>query len=255
MNEDNCLGVDFNPYASPLDQVLQSSCGTCNELFETILRSKSENERAIILKDPLSLAWDYAAVLSTRFASQLELYRRKWKILYEPHANTTAVYGDPMSRLTARKEAIQLSTHIQYMQKSLQSLKGVSSKAQKKTSLPSKSGLDELIQDFEQMSTQLQELKSAYHNFIDQQVSKISLSDARQSMTEARDLRRLSYLGFVFAPLSLALFFFLYQYPTSGRVRASLAFCCHIIGYTLRFHSSTIILQPRRRYGVIQKCW
>jgi ankyrin repeat protein len=69
-------------------------------------------------------------------------------------------------------------------------------------------GLNELIQDFENFFEELMILKAAYDQFIEQQVSKISLAEARQSMTEARDLKRLSYLGFVFAPLSLACSFF-----------------------------------------------
>ncbi|KAI0097477.1 hypothetical protein GGR51DRAFT_469895 [Nemania sp. FL0031] len=202
-NEDNCLGIDFNPYASMLGQVFQSSYDTLNETFEMMLKAEDIGKRAVILGDPLRLAWDYAGILSSRFACQLEFYRRRWKIRYERYANSTAVYGIPETRDIIRKEAIQLSTHIQYIEKSLQSLRKLTPHAQQPTS-----GLNELIQDFEQMSIQLQSLKSAYDNFIEQQVSKISLADARHTMTEARDLQRLSYLGFIFAPLSLACSFF-----------------------------------------------
>ncbi|KAI0813237.1 ankyrin repeat-containing domain protein [Xylaria sp. FL0064] len=207
-NEDNCLGIDFNTYASPLDQVFQSSYSTANEIFEKILRSKDEDERAAIVEDPLCLAWDYASVVTSKFASQLELYRRKWKLLYEKHANKTSVYGRPEDREHIREEAIQLSTHIQYMQRSLNSLRKIAPKTRKKASYPTESVLEELIQDFEHMSNQLQTLRSAYDNFIEQQLGKVSLAEARESMTEARDLQRLSYLGFVFAPLSLACSFF-----------------------------------------------
>ncbi|KAJ8131392.1 hypothetical protein O1611_g2235 [Lasiodiplodia mahajangana] len=203
VNEDNCLGIDFNPYASALGQVFQPSYDSLNEMFETMLKSKSEDERGAVLQDPLILAWDYAALLSGKFACQLELYRRRWKIRYEKYANSTAVCGIPETRDIIRKEAIQLSTHIQYIQKSLQSLTKLTSHTQAPNS-----GLNELIQDFEEMSNRLQSLKSAYDNFIEQQVSKISLADARHTMTEARDLQRLSYLGFIFAPLSLACSFF-----------------------------------------------
>ncbi|KAI0965492.1 ankyrin repeat-containing domain protein [Xylaria arbuscula] len=208
VNEDNCLGIDFNPYASEHDQVFQSSPAPPNEAFETILRSKDEYERALVLENPLSLAWDYVTIISNTFASQLELYRRKWKILYEKHANTTAVYGNPEIRGIIRKEATQLSTHIQYIKRSLQRLEKITPKTRRKSSPPTGSVLDELIQDFQHMSDQLENLKSAYDNFIGQQLGKVSLAEARESMTEARDLQRLSYLGFVFAPLSLACSFF-----------------------------------------------
>ncbi|KAI1303520.1 hypothetical protein F5Y03DRAFT_187559 [Xylaria venustula] len=208
VNEDNCLGIDFNTYASALDQVFQSSFAPPNEAFETVLRSKDEYERALVLENPLSLVWDYATLISTKFTSQLELYRRKWKILYEKHANTTAVYGNPEIRDIIRKEAIQLSTHIQYVQRSLQRLEKITPKTRRKSSRPAGSVLDELIQDFQDISDRLESLKSAYDKFIEQQVEKVSLAEARESMTEARDLQRLSYLGFVFAPLSLACSFF-----------------------------------------------
>ncbi|PLB47727.1 hypothetical protein P170DRAFT_465311 [Aspergillus steynii IBT 23096] len=208
VNEDNCLGIDFNTYSTTLDQLVHAYEGTPHESFEARLRSKNEEERRDVLKDPIILIWDYIAALSSSFSCQLELYRRRWNILYEPYANTSVVYGDAGDRDHVREEARQLSIHLQYIQRCLQTLNQAVSRQQTRNPTANESGLDELIQDFEQMLTQLESLKLAYDTFIEQQVSKISLSEARKSMTEARDLQRLSYLGFVFAPLSLASSFF-----------------------------------------------
>ncbi|KAJ5573571.1 uncharacterized protein N7459_007998 [Penicillium hispanicum] len=215
-NEDNCLGIDFNKYASPLDQPPWSSDGTPHESFEERLRSTADEERTDVLDDPLSLIWDYMAGLSRSLSCHVELYRRKWKCLYEPHANTSAMYGDATSRAYVRKEARQLSTQIQYLQQSLsrlrqirsQKLRKITSQPQLRTTRPQETGVNEIVRDFEQISQLLESLKSAYDLFIEQQVGKITLQETRQSMTEARDLQRLSYLGFVFAPLSLASSFF-----------------------------------------------
>jgi Mg2+ and Co2+ transporter CorA len=164
----------------------------------------------VVLDNPLSLVWDYSAGPCGAFASHLELYRRKWEILYQPYANTSAVYGNAQSREYVRREAIELATHLQYMQRSLQSLLQIipESKEKKPRSDMHSSGLDAVIQDLEQLSADLERLKRSYDAFIEQMVSKISLAEARTSMTEARDLQLLSYLGFVFAPLSLASSFF-----------------------------------------------
>ncbi|KAL2839814.1 hypothetical protein BJY01DRAFT_250296 [Aspergillus pseudoustus] len=210
-NEDSCLGIDFNKFASAVDQVFQPS-GLATPLgqFEAILRSKDERGRQIVLDNPLSLVWDYSAGLCSAFASHLELYRRKWEILYQAYANTSAVYGNVQSREYVRREAIELGTHLQYMQRSLQSLMQTIPEGKEKKSRSDlhSSSLDTVIQDFEQMSADVERLKLSYDAFIEQMVSKISLAEARTSMTEARDLQRLSYLGFVFAPLSLASSFF-----------------------------------------------
>ncbi|KAJ5782938.1 hypothetical protein N7457_004712 [Penicillium paradoxum] len=167
-----------------------------------MLRSKSETERSEILKEPRILICNYIAGLSESFSCHVELYRRKWNYLYEPHANTSAVYGEAKDRARVRKEAKQLFTHIQYLDQSLLMLKQITGETEMK------SGIMETVKDFNQLSRQLKSMKLSYDTFIEQQVSKISLQESRQSMTEARDLQRLSYLGFVFAPLSLASSFF-----------------------------------------------
>ncbi|RAL09124.1 uncharacterized protein BO97DRAFT_190222 [Aspergillus homomorphus CBS 101889] len=186
--EDNCLGIDFNKFASALDQPAVSYDGTPHQAFEAILRFMSEEKLRSILVNPLGLVWDYTAGLSKAFACQVELYRRKWICLYEPYANTSAVYGDAESRDHVRKEAKLLSRHLQYLHQSLSNLRQIMAGTQRNSRPGIKIETNETVRAFKDVSRLLEPLKSAYDNFIEQQ--------------------RLSYLGFVFAPLSLASSFF-----------------------------------------------
>lgn len=209
--EDDCLGIDFNPTASAINQVFRPSTVTLCKSFEAALRALDNEERKEILDNPGNLVWLYTGAFCQAFACHLELYRREWRVLYEPHANTSAVYGDAGSRNHVRKHAKEYSLHLQYINRSLDNMRRLiprETNPDRWGENANVSELKKLINDFEHFAEDLGALKTACDQFLEQQVSKISLYEARMSMQEARDLNRLSYLGFVFVPLSLSSSFF-----------------------------------------------
>jgi Mg2+ and Co2+ transporter CorA len=65
-----------------------------------------------------------------------------------------------------------------------------------------------LLRDFKRFSRQIKLLKSDCDQFLEQQISKLALQDARAQIQEAKDRKQLSYFAFFFVPLSLASSFF-----------------------------------------------
>ena len=218
--EDDCLGIDFNPTTSAINQVLVPSTLTLCESFEAALLSLDQKERRAVQEDPGNLAWLYTRPFSQTFACHLELYRRQWGVLYEPYANTSAVYGDVESRNRVRQHAKDFSRHLQYINRSLDNMRRLNphetnTRDQQMVGYGT-SELKKLVVDFERFAAELGILKAACDLFLEQQVSKISLYEARISMREAKDLKHLSYLGFVFVPLSLSSSFFSVQIRPLG---------------------------------------
>jgi len=114
--------------------------------------------------------------------------------------------------------------------------------------------LENTVTDFEHFARELKDLHSECDSFLEQQVSKISLQEARISMSEGRDLRRLSYLGFIFVPLSLSSSFFsvnvselngTHTYPTLGLY-------CHKSSDTHIFHLSVTHAEVESSWAAVE---
>lgn len=121
--EDDCLGIDFNPIAPAISQVVRSSTKTIAAAFESTLRALTEDQRRDILADPMIPVWLYMGPFIEAAACHIALLRREWSILYEPHANTSAAYGGAAHRDMVRRLAREYSEHLRYINTSLESLK------------------------------------------------------------------------------------------------------------------------------------
>ncbi|KAF2119910.1 hypothetical protein BDV96DRAFT_313376 [Lophiotrema nucula] len=198
--EDNCLGIDFSEKASVLRQPLRPSTETPSEAFKRELGALTESDCEVIRGYPLELVSLYANPLISAFAAHIELYQRNWSASYEPYANTSVVYGYAYHRDAVRQLAKRYSIHLRYLKHTLDCLK--------RQDPPAKTMLDNLVGDFEHFEREIGSLKANCDQFLEQQVSKLALQDARASMREAKDLKRLSYMAFIFVPLSLTSSFF-----------------------------------------------
>lgn len=118
--EDDCLGIDFNPAASAICQPLLSSTDTISDAFETRLRGLTEENRQDINNDPKVLVWLYAELLVQTVACHVELFHREWNVLYGPHANTSAVYGDARDRDIVRRLDREFLQHLRYLDISME---------------------------------------------------------------------------------------------------------------------------------------
>lgn len=172
---------------------------------DNILALNSEGI-AHIISNPLALVSLYSAGLISTFASHVQLCHRNWSVAYEPYAHTSVAFGYAYHRDAVRRLARQYGTHLRYINHTLLSLKRFTSFNQ--TSSDGIPTLQPLIRDFEHFANEIGEMKKDCHLFLEQQVSKLALQDARLQMREARDLKRISYLAFIFVPLSLTSSFF-----------------------------------------------
>jgi hypothetical protein len=206
-SEDDCLGIDFNNI-SPLQQPIRESMDSPSYDFETKLACLTKDDVTIILKTPLSLVSLYSSSLASSFAAHIPLYQRNWTIAYEPYANTSVVYGYAYHRDAVRQLAKRYATHLRYINHTLDGLRRLSPAHPDPNSLSHVPGLDALIADFEHFRHEISALKTNCDQFLEQQVSKLALQDARTSLREARDLKRISYMAFIFVPLSLTSSFF-----------------------------------------------
>ncbi|KFY26737.1 hypothetical protein V491_01191 [Pseudogymnoascus sp. VKM F-3775] len=187
---------------------------TISATIEASLHRLTEQQRRDVCKDPKALLWLYTDAFVQAVACHIELFRREWNILYEPYANISTVYGSSVHRDRVRRLAKEYSQHLRYLNTSLEILRRhLPSKAGEGAIDPgwspnSVSSVGTLISDLAFLVQDLEALKSSCNQFLEQQVSRLSLKEARMSIQEAKDLKRLSYVAFVFAPLSLASSFF-----------------------------------------------
>ena len=198
-SEDNLLGVDANPKTPAHLQPLRQIVATPGEAFEEALKDMDSDGCKAIASNPLSLVSLYSNALVSAFAAHVELYQRYWDIKFEPFANTSAVYGYATHRDAARHFSMELSTQLRYLNHTIDGLQHI---------MHSEPGLKELYQDFEHFAREVSTLKQQSNQFLEQQVTKLALQDTRIQMQEARDLKRITYLAFVFVPLSLISSFF-----------------------------------------------
>ncbi|PSN69384.1 hypothetical protein BS50DRAFT_341128 [Corynespora cassiicola Philippines] len=204
---DNCLGIDFNPNASHLQQPLRESTAAPHTAFDNAVTTLSPFDRKRVMDNPLSLVSLYTASVISSFSAHIELYQRNWSISYEPYANTSVVYGYAYHRDAVRQLAKRYTSHLRYLHRTLDNLDRfiASTRASDKASLTL---LNAMVADFSHFAKEIGALKSQCDQFLEQQVSKLALQDARASMREAKDLKRLSYMAFIFVPLSLTSSFF-----------------------------------------------
>ncbi|KAJ5703893.1 hypothetical protein N7493_011031 [Penicillium malachiteum] len=210
-SEDNCLGIDFGGQATRYDQLLGLRDGfnrTALKSFEASLHFLTDDECLDIISSPDLLVWTYIGNLCSIIASQLELYRCQWRIRFEPYAKTSVAYGDSEHRERIRNLASTYSLQLRYLKLSLDNMRRLITKGKDDGDKLCTSYVETLAADFEYFVLELESLHLLCNEFLKDQVSKISLQEARISMSEAQDLKRLSYVGFVFAPLSLACSFF-----------------------------------------------
>jgi ankyrin repeat protein len=200
--EDNCLGVNFGPDTPAIAQPFRPYTATVAEVFQADVQALATEGRTAILSDPAKLISVYAQALIQAFSCHLCLLQDEWTSLYEPHAFTSVAYGNADHRNEIRRLSREYARHTQYIRSSLRNLEQVT--ATKNGAVVYSSSLGPVITDLEYCLSNTTELKHACERFLEQQVSKISLEETRISILEARDLRRLSYLAFVFVPLSLA---------------------------------------------------
>jgi hypothetical protein len=206
--EDNCLGIDFNKATSALQQPVRETTATAISAFEVRLFDLGSDDALSVIRHPFSLVSLYSSTLMSVFAAHVELYQRNWSVSYEPYANTSVVYGHAYHRDAVRQLAKRYTTHLRYIHHTLDGLRrllpgNMDTKSQ--THIPA---LEALTADFEHFSLEISALKANCDQFLEQQVSKLALQDARTSMREARDLKRISYMAFIFVPLSLTSSFF-----------------------------------------------
>jgi ankyrin repeat protein len=207
--EDNCLGIDFKTGRHAIEQVWRGQSTDClSDWLEASLRGISKAQKERVIENPISLVMLYTTQFIQIAACHLELCRREWTELYERYANTSAVYGNEDNRKQVRKIVKDHSRRLQYLQVSRKRIKCFSDEAESVLDSDDDNQLSVLQEDFGNLATEMESLKSAYDTFLEQQVNKISLYESRLSANEARNLNRLSYLAFVFAPLSLASSFF-----------------------------------------------
>jgi hypothetical protein len=176
--------------------------------YEEQLLSLTEDECLNIVSNPDDLVWKYIGGLSQSISCQLELYRRQWAVCYEPYANTSVVYGHSAHRSQIRSLARGYMRQCRYIEHSLDTMRRLMLTDQRQLALRRPSLLEDTMADFEHFSHELKSLHSQCEEFLRQQVGRIALQEARISLSEGRDLRRLSYLGFIFVPLSLSSSFF-----------------------------------------------
>jgi hypothetical protein len=207
-SEDDCLGIDFNNNISPLQQPIRESMDSPSYDFETKLASLTKDDATIILKTPLSLVSLYSSSLASSFAAHIQLYQRNWTIAYEPYANTSVVYGYAYHRDAVRQLAKRYATHLRYINHTLDGLRRLSPAHSDPNSVFHVPALSALTADFKHFCHEISALKTNCDQFLEQQVSKLALQDARTSLREARDLKRISYMAFIFVPLSLTSSFF-----------------------------------------------
>lgn len=198
--EDNCMGVDMDDDASAYDQPLLASTQTSSEAFHRCMTSLvlDTGRSELIKNNPLELISIYSATMVTTFAAHLDLCQRHWDITYEPYAYTSVVYGYAYHRDAVRQLVRRYATHLRYINQTIESL-NVSGDNE---------ALKPLLLDFENFAQRVSCLRSLCLQFLEQQVGKLALQDTRTQMREARDLQRISYLAFIFVPLSLASSFF-----------------------------------------------
>ncbi|KAH7070282.1 hypothetical protein FB567DRAFT_217499 [Paraphoma chrysanthemicola] len=198
-SEDNLLGIDANPKTPAHLQPLRQVTETPSVAFANALEQLSQDECTAICSKPKSLLSLYSSGLVSAFAAHLELYQRYWAIKFEPFANTSAVYGCANHRDAARHFALELSTQLRYINHTINELQAVPDE---------ENCLAGLLKDFEYFAQEVGALRQQCNQFLEQQVTKLALQDSREQMQEAHDMKRITYLAFIFAPLSLVSSFF-----------------------------------------------
>ncbi|RHZ70297.1 hypothetical protein CDV55_104322 [Aspergillus turcosus] len=252
VSEDDCLGLNFSPTAKPLDQVFRT--GDAHRMstfkdYETLLHSLAEEECLHIISHPEDLIWRYLGGFSETVSCQLELYRRQWRFFYEPYAKTSLVYGYSAHRDQVRNLAREYLHQCRYIELSHDNLHRLMVTRRRRKDTQCLSRLEDVMADFEHFARELKALHLECEDFLKQQISRISLQEARISMSEARDLRGLSYLGFIFVPLSLASSFFSINVSELNGTNTPLwVFIVTSLGI-LVFSVSVLILLTSARFG------
>jgi hypothetical protein len=197
--EDNSLGINFDSDTPAIRQPFRPYTATVAEAFQAEVQALSTEERRAILSHPAGLIGAYAQSLVQAFSCHLCLLQDEWKSLYEPHAYTSVAFGDANHRNDIRRLSREYVRHAEYIECSIRNLEHLT--ATRSGAVVYSRTLDPVIADLNYFLSSTYTLKNASERFLEQQVS---IEETRISIVEARDLKRLSYLAFIFVPLSLA---------------------------------------------------
>jgi len=201
--EDDYLGVNFDPRAGANSQPFWLSTMTIAAAFEAKLRSLTSEQRQSVIEGPTKVVEICCRELTQAFCCQIQLLQEEWIKLYEPHAFTSIAYGGEVDRDAVRKLVREYARHVHYIAFFLQGLKRASVPENSTVRLQEAPQFSATLEDLEWCLRAVTELRDGCERFLQQQLGKISLEESRMSMQEARDLSRLSYLAFIFVPLSL----------------------------------------------------
>lgn len=196
----------MNERTSPYVQSMFASSASSTEAFVNELTKLSAAQHAAVVKDPLELIPMHSTSLVLAFAAHVHLCQQSWAMIYEPYANTSVVYGHAYHRNAVRQLTRRYNVYMSYIKHTLTNLEQFRMYACR--SSDDFKALEPLIRDFGHFADEIGCLKRLCDQFLEQQVGKLALQDARSQMREARDLKRISYLAFTFVPLSLTASFF-----------------------------------------------
>jgi hypothetical protein len=204
--EDNCLGIDLNPGSDT--QPYLPSAKSPSQIFKgRLLQLVSlHTERQDIVTDPYLLVSLYSTASVASFAAQLELYRRHWRLIYEPWANTSVAHDVSQHRVAVRALSRKYSAHLCYVKHTSLILDCFLTSHPDSVRLTI--SLRPLKMDFEHFVSDLEDLKLQCERFLEQQVGKLALQESRAQIRDAKDVQRITYLAFVFVPLNLVSSFF-----------------------------------------------
>lgn len=144
--------------------------------------------------------------LITAFAAQIELYQKRWSEKYEFWFGLSVTYGGFQERQILRGTTKQYAMHSRYLAHTVDGLERSLEYVFRPIGC---SGLlRPVLLDFEHLLQKVDALHALYTTFLDRQVDKKDLEDSQSPVRQAEEAKRLSYLVFFFAPLSLIPSFF-----------------------------------------------
>ncbi|KIJ46002.1 hypothetical protein M422DRAFT_778565 [Sphaerobolus stellatus SS14] len=202
VSEDNALGIDFSDQAFSHHQPLlrggiqRPVTGTILDTMIQTLKTFGSSEYSSPWATRYALIGVYSNYLARMFSSHLDLCRDQWS-LYERLSKRSVLFGNALDREILRIILQDYATSYRYILRSFRTLEAIPGSERT-------DHLDMAMVEFHRFQTEVEFLRSCFDEFMTSQLDKSALQDSRESRTEAQQLKTLSYLGFVFLPISLA---------------------------------------------------
>ncbi|KAI9759178.1 MAG: hypothetical protein M4579_002551 [Chaenotheca gracillima] len=182
--------------------------------FEYRLRNLRKAGLRLAYREPMQFVVHYAHFMSAAFCCQIDVWRDFAAQNYGPgrtiangkHRHDTEAMGGrdgKEERERIRQHWNQLCDSSVYLASTFRQLLRIQSQSKEASST-----LSVLIDDYREFHDEVERLKRECETFLQHQIEKLALAEAKRSLDEARSLKRLSFIGFVFAPLNLATSFF-----------------------------------------------